>query len=80
MLVDDKLRILSAVKQVWGSLVTTVFPRQGHYAKDPGILAKYPPPDISIGSRAEVEVFGTWTGCEVAREPLYDPAGERTRA
>src|SRR2546426_87605 len=35
VLVDDKLRILSAVKQVWGSLVTTVFPRQGHYAKDP---------------------------------------------
>ncbi len=54
VLVDDKLRILSAVKQVWGSLVTTVFPRQGHYAKDPGILAKYPPPDISIGRIGEL--------------------------
>lgn len=48
VVVDDKLRILSAVKNVWGKRVTTVFPRQGHYAHDPEILAKYPPPDINI--------------------------------
>ncbi|MCS6925489.1 MAG: HAD family hydrolase [Candidatus Binatia bacterium] len=48
VLVDDKLRILTAVKQVWGKRVTTVFPRQGHYAHDPTILAQYPPPDITI--------------------------------
>ena len=35
VLVDDKLRILAAVKKVWGERVTTVFPRQGHYAHDP---------------------------------------------
>src|SRR5439155_558696 len=35
VLVDDKLRILSAVKKVWSSRVTTVFPRQGHYARNP---------------------------------------------
>jgi len=35
VLIDDKLRILDAVKKVWGSRVTTVFPRQGHYALDP---------------------------------------------
>src|SRR5512140_1539317 len=35
VLVDDKLRILAAVKKAWGSRVTTVFPRQGHYARDP---------------------------------------------
>ena len=35
VLVDDKLRILDAVKRVWGARVTTVFPRQGHYALDP---------------------------------------------
>ena len=34
----------------------------------------------AIGARGEVDVFGTWTGFEVAREPLYDPAGERIRA
>ena len=49
VLVDDKLRILSAVKKFWGSHVTTVFVRQGHYASDPKILANYPPADISIG-------------------------------
>ena len=48
VLVDDKLRILAAVKQAWGPRVTTVFPRQGHYAYDPDILASYPPADLSI--------------------------------
>ena len=43
VVVDDKLRILSAVKSVWGPRVTTVFPRQGHYAYDPRILSEYPP-------------------------------------
>jgi hypothetical protein len=47
-LVDDKVRILDAVKKVWGSQVTTVFPREGHYAKDPRALASYPPADVSI--------------------------------
>jgi FMN phosphatase YigB (HAD superfamily) len=49
VLMDDKLRILAAIKKFWGSRVTTVFVRQGHYATDPKILADYPPADISIG-------------------------------
>jgi FMN phosphatase YigB (HAD superfamily) len=48
VLVDDKLRILTAVKKAWGSRLTTVFPRQGHYALDPKILAENPPADITI--------------------------------
>lgn len=48
VMVDDKLRILAAVKQAWGKRVTTIFPRQGHYAHDPEIIAKYPSADISI--------------------------------
>lgn len=54
VLVDDKLRILSAVKQVWGERVTTVFPRQGHYAHDPKILAEYPPADITVSRIGEL--------------------------
>jgi FMN phosphatase YigB (HAD superfamily) len=49
VLVDDKLRILAAVKKFWGARVTTIFVRQGHYATDPKILASYPSADISIG-------------------------------
>jgi len=49
VLIDDKLRILTAVKKFWGSRVTTIFVRQGHYAIDPKILASCPPADISIG-------------------------------
>ncbi|MDF0676999.1 MAG: HAD family hydrolase [Nitrospira sp.] len=48
LLIDDKLRILSAVKTRWGSRVTTVFPRQGHYALDQQILARFPPADVTI--------------------------------
>ncbi len=49
VLIDDKLRILAAVKKFWGPRVTTVFVKQGHYATDPKILDSYPPADISIG-------------------------------
>jgi FMN phosphatase YigB (HAD superfamily) len=48
VLVDDKLRILTAVKKAWGSRVTTVFPRQGHYARDPEVLASCPPADVTV--------------------------------
>ena len=48
VLIDDKLRILNAVKETWQARVTTVFPRQGHYAHDPRILAAYPPADLTI--------------------------------
>jgi len=54
VLVDDKLRILSAVKAIWGPRVTTVFVGQGHYAADPKILAKYPAADIRIESIGEL--------------------------
>jgi hypothetical protein len=48
VLIDDKLRILAAVKKIWGERVTTVFPKQGHYARDPNTLAEYPPADIEL--------------------------------
>jgi FMN phosphatase YigB (HAD superfamily) len=48
VMIDDKLRILDALKRRWGSRVTTVFPRQGHYALDPTIVRLYQPADIQI--------------------------------
>lgn len=48
VLVDDKIRILTAIKNIWRSKVTTVFPRQGHYAFDDKEVAEYPPADFSI--------------------------------
>ena len=48
VLVDDKVRILAAIKTVWGDRLTTVFPRQGHYAFDTKEIAKYPTPDITV--------------------------------
>jgi hypothetical protein len=47
-MVDDKLRILAAMKKIWGDRLTTIFPRQGHYALDPRNIAAYPPADITL--------------------------------
>jgi len=48
VLIDDKLRILTEVKKLWGTRVTTVFARQGHYATDPDARATFPSADLSI--------------------------------
>jgi FMN phosphatase YigB (HAD superfamily) len=48
VMVDDKLRLLAAFKAQWGDRVTTVFPRQGHYALDPKNLAAFPAADLAI--------------------------------
>ena len=45
VLVDDKPRILTAVKEVWRERVTTIFPRQGQYARD---AKSYPPADLTV--------------------------------
>jgi FMN phosphatase YigB (HAD superfamily) len=54
VLIDDKLRILTAVKKIWGERVTTVFPKQGHYAFDPKILAECPPADIELAEISDL--------------------------
>jgi hypothetical protein len=56
VLVDDKIRILSDVKTIWGSRVTTVFPKQGHYATDPDV-ATYPAADVSVANIADLLAF-----------------------
>jgi hypothetical protein len=54
VLIDDKLRILDAVKRVWGQRVTTVFPQQGSYAHDPAVLRELPPADVTVGRIGEL--------------------------
>jgi FMN phosphatase YigB (HAD superfamily) len=48
VMVDDKLHILAAMKAIWQERLTTVFPRQGHYAHDPAALAAHPAADFTI--------------------------------
>ena len=48
VMVDDKLRILAAMKKTMLYRLTTVFPRQGHYALDPAIIAACPAADLSL--------------------------------
>lgn len=57
VMVDDKLRILAAMKNVWGDRLTTVFPRQGHYALDPEIVAAYPAADVAIERIGELASY-----------------------
>jgi len=54
VMVDDKLGILAAMKKSWGERLTAVFARQGHYARDPAILAAYPPADLAIEAIGEL--------------------------
>ncbi len=54
VMVDDKLRILQAIKDVWQDRVTTVFPRQGHYAKDKKSITQYRPADLSLDRIADL--------------------------
>ena len=48
VMVNDKLRILTAMKNIWRERLTTVFPRQGHYALDAKAIANYPPADLTV--------------------------------
>ena len=48
VMVDDKIRILAAMKKIWGRRLTTVFVRQGHYALDAKTLSAYPATDVSV--------------------------------
>jgi len=66
VLIEDKLRLLEAVKHIWGARVTTVFVRQGHYALDPKILAGFPAADINL------EGIGNLLEYDLAR--LLNPA------
>ena len=60
VMVDDKLRLLDAMKKIWQSRLTTVFVRQGHYALDLASVSVYPPADITI------EKIGDLAGLDVS--------------
>jgi FMN phosphatase YigB (HAD superfamily) len=72
VLVDDKLRILTAVKQFWGERVTTIFARQGSFAHDPKVVGAFPPADVTI------ERIGDLLDCDLpalrSASPLPAPA------
>jgi len=57
VMIDDKLRVLNAMKKVWGERVTTVFARQGHYARDPKLLADCPPADIQLDHLSDLNNY-----------------------
>jgi FMN phosphatase YigB (HAD superfamily) len=63
VMVDDKLRILAAMKQVWKDRLTTIFPRQGHYALDPKNVSAYPTADVTV------ERIGDLVHCDLPALP-----------
>ncbi len=70
VLVDDKLRILTAVKQLWGERVTTVFPRQGIFAHDPKVVGAFPPADVTIERIGDL-LDGDLPWLRTAPQPLH---------
>ncbi len=63
VMIDDKVRILAAMKQTWGARLTTIFPRQGHYAMDAAAVARYPAPDVTV------ETIGALAGRDLSSLP-----------
>lgn len=57
VVVDDKLRILTAIKKIWKQKVTTVFVKQGHYARNSKIVASLPAADVSIERIGDLLTF-----------------------
>ena len=70
VLVDDKLRILTAVKRVWEGRVTTVFVRQGHYAHDPEAVATQPPADLTVERIGDLLAYDLATLLAAASPPI----------
>jgi FMN phosphatase YigB (HAD superfamily) len=66
--VDDKIRLLTAIKNAWGARVTTVFPLQGHYAADPAV-ASYPRPDLTIQRIGELVGYRPPSGAARVEQP-----------
>ena len=64
VMIDDKLRILTAMKRIWGPRLTTIFPRQGHYALDPRELAAWPAADITLSH------IGELAACALPGDPV----------
>lgn len=58
VMVDDKLRILAAMKSAMAERLTTVFVRQGHYALDVALVAQYPPADVTVDTIAALTASG----------------------
>src|SRR5450755_1918186 len=71
VMVDDKQRVLTAMKAVWHERLVTVFPKQGHYAHDPANIARYPAADVSV------ERIGDLLGLDLAPW-LHAPSSEKT--
>jgi 4-methylaminobutanoate oxidase (formaldehyde-forming) len=63
-----------------GAIVGRVTSGGYGFSVERSIAFAYLPPDVTIGERGEIDVFGTWTGFVVAAEPLFDPSGARIRA
>ncbi len=57
VMVDDKVRLLTAIKKYWGERVTTIFPRQGHYALDSALISQFPKPDITIERIGDLQKY-----------------------
>ena len=77
VVVDDKLRILTAIKRSWGPRATTVFVRQGTYAHDPKVVGTFPSADVTIeriGDLLECDPLRLWSA-----PPLRTPRVEATQ-
>ena len=70
VVVDDKRRLLAAIKAFWGARVTTVWVQQGHYSTAPDVDS-YAPADLAIPAIADF--------MGLSAEQLRDAANQRVK-
>ena len=66
--------------RVEGNVVGRVTSGGYGYTVERSIAYAYLPGELEVGTEVEIDIFGQWVPGEVAREPLFDPAGERVRS
>jgi len=65
--------------RVDGEIVGRVTSGGYGYTIERSIAYAYLPAYVGIDTAVEVDIFGEWIAGEVAKEPLFDPKGERVR-
>jgi len=66
--------------RVDGEIVGRVTSGGYGYSVERSIAYAYMPVELEMGARVELDIFGRWVAGEIAREPLFDPRGERVRS
>ncbi|HEY0829671.1 MAG TPA: FAD-dependent oxidoreductase [Candidatus Dormibacteraeota bacterium] len=82
LVLDDPRTVVlgSEPVRIDGDVVGRVTSGGYGYTVRQSIAYAYIPANCQVGAAVEIDIFGKWVGGRVAKDPLYDPSGERVRS